>query len=149
MGGECKKCLKEQEAAESNFLSCDRSSKDLDVKRVTRFVNTGFFSMNTSFFVSTEHLQKLNVQHLVIFTDSLDTILENSFLRELGDSAKVQLQDSVAGLKGKVKFHEPGDFVNIADPFPNMHIFNLLIGWLGVWSASSKKHLPISISKTF
>ena len=104
--------------------------------------------MNTSFYVSTEHVHKLSVQYLVIFTDSFETILENPFLKEMKPSLKAYLAERIEGLSGKVKFNEPGDYVNIVDPFPNLHILNLLIGWLGVWEGTSKK-LQTSISKAF
>ena len=89
MGGECKKCLKDQVSEEHEYFK-DKSERTKDEEeRVTRFVNTGFFSMNTSFYVSTEHVHKLSVQYLVIFTDSFETILDNPFLREMKPSLKM------------------------------------------------------------
>lgn len=58
--------------------------------------------------------------------------MSNPFIRELNDLARTSLEYRIKDLCDKVSFCNPGDYVNIVDPFPGIKISNLLVGWVGV-----------------
>lgn len=75
MGATCKKCLKDERENEGEVLK----SRIVPEGRITKYIQTGFFAMNTLFFVSNEPIAKFKFDCLLVFSDSLQRVLYNKF----------------------------------------------------------------------